>query len=75
MQLLAIGHLQHADGVADLRKLALGDLDRLEAADRNAPLGRLESVEDIASGVAFLASDDATHITGCDLNISGGLWV
>jgi NAD(P)-dependent dehydrogenase (short-subunit alcohol dehydrogenase family) len=53
---------------------ALGDLDRLEAAERNAPLGRLETPEDIAAGVAFLASDEATHITGCDLNISGGLW-
>jgi len=51
----------------------VGDLDRLEAADLRAPLGRLETPEDIASGVAFLASDDATHITGCDLNISGGL--
>lgn len=61
------------EGELSLRR-TLGDMDRLVTADRNAPLGRLETVEDIASGVAFLASDDATHITGCDLNISGGLW-
>jgi NAD(P)-dependent dehydrogenase (short-subunit alcohol dehydrogenase family) len=62
------------EGELALRR-TVGDLDRLETADRNAPLGRLESVDDIASGVAFLASNDATHITGCDLNISGGLWI
>lgn len=40
-----------------------------------APLGRLETVEDIAAGVAYLVSDEASHVTGCELNISGGLWI
>jgi NAD(P)-dependent dehydrogenase (short-subunit alcohol dehydrogenase family) len=39
------------------------------------PMGRLETPEDIATGVAFLVSDEAAHITACDLNISGGLMV
>jgi NAD(P)-dependent dehydrogenase (short-subunit alcohol dehydrogenase family) len=47
----------------------------LEEKSRQAPLGRLETVEDIAAGVAYLASDEASHVTGCELNISGGLWV
>lgn len=41
----------------------------------NAPFGRLETADDIAAGVAFLASDEAGHITGCELNISGGLYI
>jgi NAD(P)-dependent dehydrogenase (short-subunit alcohol dehydrogenase family) len=32
-------------------------------------------VEDIAAGVAYLVSDAASHVTGCELNISGGLWI
>lgn len=54
----------HGDGLAYL-------LEKSHAA----PLGRLETVEDIAAGVAYLASDEASHVTGCELNISGGLWV
>ena len=47
-------------------------LDKISA---EAPMGRLETAEDIAAGVAYLVSDDASHVTGCELNISGGLWV
>lgn len=47
-------------------------LDKVSAA---APMGRLETVEDIAAGVAYLVSDAASHVTGCELNISGGLWI
>lgn len=41
---------------------------------RAIPLGRLGTPEDIASGIAFLVSDDAAYITGTFLNISGGLF-
>ena len=36
------------------------------------PLGRMTTVEDVAKGVAFFASDDARFITGTSLNVSGG---
>jgi NAD(P)-dependent dehydrogenase (short-subunit alcohol dehydrogenase family) len=63
-------------GEVELRdKLHSDGLSFLEEVGKSAPLGRLETVEDIAAGVAYLASDDANHVTGCDLNISGGLWI
>jgi 3-oxoacyl-[acyl-carrier protein] reductase len=37
------------------------------------PLGRFGSPEDIAAAVAFLASDDASYITGVCLRVDGGL--
>ena len=37
------------------------------------PLGRLGTVDDIANGVLFLASEDASFITGSELVIDGGL--
>ncbi len=36
------------------------------------PLGRLTQPLDIAKAVVFLASDDASFITGASLNVSGG---
>ncbi len=38
----------------------------------NTPLGRVGRPEDIAAAVAFLASDDASWITGESLVVSGG---
>jgi len=37
------------------------------------PLGRIETPEDVAGLVAFLASDDAAYITGQAINVCGGL--
>jgi NAD(P)-dependent dehydrogenase (short-subunit alcohol dehydrogenase family) len=38
----------------------------------NSPLGRPTSGEDVGKAVAFLLSDDASHITGSCLDVSGG---
>ena len=46
------------------------------AADRakNIPLRRSGTPQDIANAVAFLASDDASYMTGEVVNVTGGLW-
>jgi len=41
--------------------------------DNNIPLGRLGQPEDIASAVAFMASEESDYITGQVLSVSGGL--
>jgi 3-oxoacyl-[acyl-carrier protein] reductase len=38
------------------------------------PSGKMGSPEDIAYGVAFLASDEAAYITGQTLHINGGMF-
>jgi len=37
------------------------------------PLGRIGTTEDVAGAVSFLASDDASYITGHVLNVNGGM--
>lgn len=39
------------------------------------PLGRLQTPEDVARGVAFLLSDDAAFITGESLSVNGGAYM
>jgi 3-oxoacyl-[acyl-carrier protein] reductase len=50
----------------------LGDEFKQNAV-KQIPLGRVGSPEDIAAAVAFLASDDASYITGHVLNVNGGM--
>jgi NAD(P)-dependent dehydrogenase (short-subunit alcohol dehydrogenase family) len=63
-------------GEIELRDQLTGDGQAfIEKLNKEVPLGRLETVEDIAAGVAYLVSDGASHVTGCELNISGGRWI
>jgi len=39
----------------------------------NTPLGRFGAAEDVAKAVAFLASDDASYVTGQVLSVNGGM--
>ena len=46
-------------------------------ADRikETPLGRLGKAEEVASAIAFLASDQARFITGEVLHVNGGIYM
>ena len=47
--------------------------DRKEAILAQIPAGRMGAAKDIASAVAFLASDGAGYITGSTLHVNGGM--
>jgi 3-oxoacyl-[acyl-carrier protein] reductase len=44
-----------------------------QTAVKQIPLGRVGSPDDVASAVAFLASDEASYITGHVMNVNGGM--
>jgi 3-oxoacyl-[acyl-carrier protein] reductase len=57
-------------------KTALTDVlpkEQVESTIEYTPLGRLGEVEDVAKAILFLASDDASFITGQVLAVDGGL--
>jgi acetoacetyl-CoA reductase len=47
--------------------------EALEKIVATIPVGRLGTPEEIASIVAWLASDDAAFATGADFSLNGGL--
>ena len=58
--------------VSEMQESDLGE-KILGGMESQVPLGRMAQPEDIAGGVAFLASGDADFITGQVLSVSGGL--
>ena len=52
---------------------AMSEQDIAELIDRTVPMGRQGLPEEMAAAVAFLASADASYITGQTLLVDGGL--
>ena len=49
--------------------------DALNAGVKQVPMGRMGRPEDVANAVRFLASDEASYITGCVLKVDGGMYI
>jgi 3-oxoacyl-[acyl-carrier protein] reductase len=52
----------------------LGEEFKQNAA-KQIPLGRVGTVDDVANAVAFLASEEASYITGHVLDVNGGMFI
>jgi glucose 1-dehydrogenase len=59
--------------VTPINKKLLEDKPKLDALLNNIPLGRLGNTDDVAGVVAFLASDEASYVSGATWLIDGGL--
>jgi 3-oxoacyl-[acyl-carrier protein] reductase len=49
--------------------------EKIAELESRIPLGRLGRVEDIASVVCFLCSDEASFITGATIDVNGGMYI
>jgi len=56
-----------------INKSLLEDKPKLNALLNNIPLGRMGTPEDVAGLVAYLASDEASYVSGSTFVIDGGL--
>lgn len=64
-----------APGFIDTDMTKVLDPKQIEALTQQIPLGRLGAPEDIAAAVAFLASSQASYITGTTLHVNGGMYM
>ena len=61
-----------APGLVDTDMLRASYSEKLQDRIKRIPLGRLATPADIAAACAFLASEDATYITGQVIAVDGG---
>lgn len=59
-------------GLNDLLASSETGQQRLKMISNSVPLGRLGAPDEIAKAVVFLASDDASYVTGAELFVDGG---
>jgi len=62
-----------APGYIETDMTAFLDNKSKENVIKNIPLGRFGNVDDVSQMVMFLASDEASYITGQTISVDGGL--
>lgn len=62
-----------APGCIETDMTAVLGEDTVDAMIKTIPMGRVAQPEEVAKAVLFLASDDASYITGQTLNVDGGM--
>jgi NAD(P)-dependent dehydrogenase (short-subunit alcohol dehydrogenase family) len=60
--------------ITDFSRSGRSDEDK-HASVRDTPLGRAGSADEIASDCLFLASDQASYMTGATLDVNGGAYM
>ena len=61
--------------LTDLNKEDLNNTEKLAYFNQRIPIGRIGRPEDVATCIAFLASDMASYVTGASLLVDGGMFV
>jgi 3-oxoacyl-[acyl-carrier protein] reductase len=64
-----------APGFVRTAMTAALDPEQTATLERQIVLGRLGTLDDVAAAVHYLASDEASYVTGDVLNVSGGLYI
>jgi glucose 1-dehydrogenase len=59
--------------VTPINKFVLDDPEATHAVEAEVPIGRMGNAEEVAATVAWLASDEASYVTGTTVVVDGGM--
>lgn len=70
---ICIGKIKSGQHERNIRKQGLKADDYYAQTAREIPLGRVGEPGEVANVIAFLASEAASYVTGCSINLDGGI--
>jgi NAD(P)-dependent dehydrogenase (short-subunit alcohol dehydrogenase family) len=70
---VAVGKIKSKQQERRAARLGISVEQHYAQTGRTIPLGRMGEAEEVANVIAFLASDAASYVTGCCINVDGGL--
>ena len=70
---VAVGKIKSMQQERRAARSGLAVADHYERTGKTVPLGRMGEAEEVANVIAFLASDAASYVTGCCINVDGGM--
>lgn len=70
---VAVGKIKSKQQERRAAREKLSVAEHYERTGKTVPLGRMGEAEEVANVIAFLASDAASYVTGCCINVDGGL--
>jgi len=73
VNVVAVGKIKSMQQERSAKRAGVSVEEHYAKTGKTIPLGRMGEAEEVASVIAFLASDAASYITGTSINVDGGL--
>jgi 3-oxoacyl-[acyl-carrier protein] reductase len=70
---VAVGKIKSMQQERRAARTGVSVAEHYEKTGKTVPLGRMGESEEVANVIAFLASDAASYVTGCCINVDGGI--
>ena len=70
---VAVGKIKSKQQERRAARTGLSVEEHYARTGKTVPLGRMGEAEEVANVIAFLASDAASYVTGCCINVDGGM--
>ncbi|MBX9812209.1 MAG: SDR family oxidoreductase [Burkholderiales bacterium] len=70
---VAVGKIKSRQQERRAARQGISVAEHYEKTGKTVPLGRMGEAEEVANVIAFFASDAASYVTGCCVNVDGGL--
>ena len=70
---VAVGKIKSKQQERGAKRQGLTVEEHYAKTGKTVPMGRMGESEEVANVIAFLASDASSYVTGCCINVDGGL--